>query len=81
MQFTIAMNTNLFIEDNIGRKRTLQGVRFLFVLLIYISHCTSPNITTQFDFGGELGVSFFFILSGFVLSWGYGPRLSSTLLL
>lgn len=70
------MNTNLFIEDNIGRKRTLQGVRFLFVLLIYISHCTSPNITTQFDFGGELGVSFFFILSGFVLSWGYGPRIS-----
>lgn len=61
---------------HIGRKRTLQGVRFLFVLLIYISHCTSPNITTQFDFGGELGVSFFFILSGFVLSWGYGPRIS-----
>lgn len=70
------MNNNIFIEDNIGRKRTLQGARFLFVFFIYISHCTSTNITTPFDFGGELGVSFFFILSGFVLSWGYGPHIS-----
>ena len=29
------------------------------------------NLNT-FEFGGECGVAFFFTLSGFVLSWGYG---------
>ena len=28
--------------------------------------------TSNFEFGGECGVAFFFTLSGFVLSWGYG---------
>ncbi|WP_374211133.1 acyltransferase family protein [Hoylesella buccalis] len=70
------MNINIFAQDNIGKKSTLQGARFLFVLLIFLSHCSSPYITSPFDFGGECGVSFFFILSGFVLSLGYGPRVS-----
>ena len=70
------MNINVFTQDNIGKISTLQGARFLFVLLIFLSHCSSPYITSPFDFGGECGVSFFFILSGFVLSFGYGPRVS-----
>ncbi|MCD8296054.1 MAG: acyltransferase [Prevotella sp.] len=53
---------------------TLQGFRFLFILLIFFSHLTWNNIG-NFEFGGDCGVSFFFILSGFVLSVGYGKRI------
>lgn len=67
---------NIFVKDNANRIRSLQGARFLFVVLIYMSHCVTDNIVEPFDFGGEIGVSFFFVLSGFVLSLGYGPRVS-----
>lgn len=70
------MNRMMFSQDNTGKISTLQGARFLFALLIFLSHCPLPHTTQPFDFGGELGVSFFFILSGFVMSWGYGPRVS-----
>lgn len=68
--------TNIFQQDNTGRIRTLQASRFLFVFLIYLSHSIEPLAGTSFDFGGESGVAFFFVLSGFVLSYGYGPRVS-----
>ena len=67
---------NIFVKDNANRIRSLQGARFLFVVLIYMSHCVTDNIVEPFDFGGEIGVSFFFVLSGFVLSLGYGPKVS-----
>lgn len=66
----------MFSHDNTGKISTLQGARFLFALLIFLSHCPLPHTTQPFDFGGELGVSFFFILCGFVMSWGYGPRVT-----
>lgn len=50
--------------------RTLHALRFVFILLIMLSHV----IGSPFDFGGECGVSFFFMLSGFVLSLSYGNR-------
>lgn len=53
------------------RINTFQGARFIFVLFIFLSHCVMVNLNT-FEFGGECGVAFFFTLSGFVLSWGYG---------
>ena len=46
---------------------TLQALRFIFVLMIFMSHFTYRGICA-FDAGGDCGVSFFFILSGFVLS-------------
>lgn len=49
---------------------TLHSLRFVFIMLIVFSHI----IGKSFDFGGECGVSFFFILSGFVLSLGYGKK-------
>ena len=70
------MNGKIFSQDNTGKISVLQGARFFFALLIFFSHCPLPHTTQPFDFGGELGVSFFFILSGFVMSWGYGPRVS-----
>lgn len=47
-----------FQQDNVGRIRTFQGARFLFVVLIYMSHCVTPNTVQPFDFGGEIGVAF-----------------------
>ncbi len=54
--------------------KTLQSSRFIFVLLIYLSHCALVENGAAFDYGGEAGVAFFFILSGFVLSLGYGEK-------
>lgn len=53
---------------------TLHSFRFLFVVLVFFSHFVWEG-HVPFDYGGECGVSFFFILSGFVLSVGYGGRL------
>ena len=39
-------------------------------MLVVMSHI----IGKSFDFGGECGVSFFFVLSGFVLSYAYGEK-------
>ena len=57
-----------------GRIGTLETARFLFIVFIYISHCETSTAKGIFDFGGESGVAFFFVLSGFVLSLGYGQR-------
>ena len=52
--------------------RTLQSLRFFFIILVVLSH----YIGSSFDFGGECGVSFFFMLSGFVLSLAYSERIA-----
>ena len=52
--------------------QTLQSLRFVFIMLIVLSHI----IGKSFDFGGECGVSFFFMLSGFVLSLAYGNQVT-----
>lgn len=50
--------------------RNLQALRFVFIMLVVMSHI----IGKSFDFGGECGVSFFFMLSGFILSYAYGEK-------
>lgn len=40
---------NIFVKDNANRIRSLQGARFLFVVLIYMSHCVTDNIVEPFD--------------------------------
>ena len=59
-----------------GRIGTLETARFLFIILIFLSHCVTETNRSPFDFGGESGVAFFFVLSGFVLSLGYGQRVA-----
>ena len=44
-------------QDNTNRIRTLQAARFLFILLIYLSHSVEPLAHSPFDFGGEGGVA------------------------
>lgn len=53
---------------------TLQSLRFVFVVLIFLSHFAYKDIQAL-DAGGDCGVAFFFILSGFGCSLGYGSRL------
>ena len=52
---------------------TLQSLRFVFVIMIFMSHFAYRGIE-PFDAGGDCGVAFFFILSGFVVSLGYGRQ-------
>lgn len=49
---------------------TLQSLRFVFAIMIFLHHY-SVNGCGLFDAGGTAGVSFFIILSGFVMSVGY----------
>ena len=53
---------------------TLQSLRFIFVMMIFMSHFTYQGVGA-FDAGGDCGVAFFFLLSGFGLSLGYGRQL------
>ena len=53
---------------------TLQSLRFVFVMLVFLSHFAYRDIQTL-DAGGDCGVAFFFLLSGFVLSLGYGRKI------
>ena len=57
--------------------KTLQSSRFIFVFLIFLSHCAIVENGAAFDYGGEAGVAFFFVLSGFVLSFGYGEKIDN----
>ncbi len=52
---------------------TLQSLRFIFVMMIFMSHFAYRDIQA-FDAGGDCGVAFFFMLSGFVVSLGYGRQ-------
>ncbi|MBR3078359.1 MAG: acyltransferase [Prevotella sp.] len=56
--------------------QTLQSLRFVFMMMIFMSHFAYRDIRA-FDAGGDCGVVFFFMLSGFLCSLGYGPRVSN----
>ncbi len=62
------------------RLDSLTGMRFVAVILVFCSHVAfllfEPRfswISKTFD-AGPVGVSFFFILSGFVLTWSARPQ-------
>lgn len=52
---------------------SLQSWRFIFAIMIFLHHFPVDG-TGLFKAGGSCGVSFFIILSGFVMSAGYGNR-------
>lgn len=54
--------------------KNLTSLRFIFVMLVFVNHFLGSIIPQTFSFGGECGVAFFFVLSGFVLSVGYGRK-------
>ena len=66
-------NDQLYLEG-------LTSLRFFAALAVVIHHTrnawANTVVTDYIGQVGWLGVSFFFILSGFVLMWSYKPSLS-----
>lgn len=56
--------------------RSLQSFRGIFAIFIFLSHYHLDG-QGMMPSGGDLGVAFFIMLSGFVLSAGYEERISS----
>lgn len=55
---------------------SLQSLRGIFAIMIFLTHFKWGG-KVLFDAGGDLGVAFFFVLSGFALSAGYQRKISS----
>ena len=56
------------------KNTSLQALRFVFVMFIVMSHFSYREVAA-FDAGGDGGVAFFFLLSGFAMSMGYGQSI------
>jgi peptidoglycan/LPS O-acetylase OafA/YrhL len=71
MQTPLYQNTQL---------KPLTGLRFLAAFAVFVAHV--PRSWQDYDFGkapvGAAGVSFFFVLSGFILAYVYVPRLKAS---
>ena len=50
--------------------KSLQSLRFIFAIMIFLHHFVL-NGKGLFEAGGTIGVSYFIILSGVVMSLGY----------
>lgn len=57
--------------------RTLTSLRIFFALMVFGAHCyvLDSGFDTHFFKEGFVGVSFFFVLSGFIIAYNYQERL------
>lgn len=57
--------------------RTLTSLRFVFALMVFGAHCyvLDPFFDAHFFKEGFVGVSFFFVLSGFIIAYNYQEKL------
>src|SRR5665213_4402581 len=65
-------------SGNPGRLGRLTGMRFFAALAVVLCHVgyrfTNTNSVNVAESYGYVGVSFFFVLSGIVLTWGYSGQ-------
>lgn len=56
---------------------TLTSLRFFFALMVFGAHCyvVDSGFSTHVFKEGFVGVSFFFILSGFIIAYNYQKRM------
>lgn len=56
---------------------TLTSLRLFFALMVFGAHCyvVDSTFSTHFYKEGFVGVSFFFILSGFIIAYNYQQKL------
>ena len=57
---------------------TLTSLRLIFALMVFGAHCyiISDFFNIHFFKEGFVGVSFFFVLSGFIIAYNYQKKLS-----
>jgi peptidoglycan/LPS O-acetylase OafA/YrhL len=63
-----------------GLIRSLTGLRFVAAMMVFLSHYPIPGAPArllQITQSGYAGVTVFFVLSGFVLAYNYGPRFAA----
>src|SRR5262245_27127834 len=70
-----SMSNRLPVDKKPGSLGALTGLRFLAALLIVVEHSASFGLQLP-QFGYDHGVSFFFVLSGFILTYVH-PRIES----
>jgi peptidoglycan/LPS O-acetylase OafA/YrhL len=67
------------LRDRVPRLNSLTGLRWVAALMVFLFHlgyvggATGLGIHSVVGRAGHAGLSFFFILSGFVLTWGARP--------
>ncbi|MGW6444225.1 acyltransferase family protein [Lentzea sp. NPDC055074] len=67
-------------EAKLGRLPSLTGMRFIAAFIVFGFHINAAGLWPYLDVPfrqGATGVSFFFILSGFVLTWSARPGTSA----
>ena len=59
---------------------TLTSLRFIFAIMVFSAHCyvIDSFFNTHFFKEGFVGVSFFFVLSGFIIAYNYQKKLSES---
>jgi peptidoglycan/LPS O-acetylase OafA/YrhL len=58
-----------------ARIPSLTGLRFWAAALVAVSHLAAPYFSVDADWAAWLGMSLFFVLSGFVIHYNYGESL------
>ncbi|MFC4518281.1 acyltransferase family protein [Streptomyces ehimensis] len=80
----LPVGTSGAVDPKSSRLPSLTGMRFLAAVLVFVTHVAVVNPFTDsglnhafwkyFSRAGYLGVGFFFVLSGFVLTWSARPE-------